>query len=191
MYPNWFTVYADVFFARHLLDLAGKPDLRFLQIGAFTGDATLWLVDHVLTGQRSVLVDVDTWQGSDESTHHGFDWTDVERVYDERTKVHRAAGLVEKYKGPSLRYFLEGPTAPFDFVYVDGDHTAFSVLNDAVYAYLALKPGGLLAFDDYLWESGKGDHNNPAPAIDAVRSIYRDRLELVDLGQQAWFRRVR
>lgn len=190
-YPNWFTVFADQYFERHLRDYAGKPDLRFLQIGAFTGDATLWLLEHVLTGDRSMLVDVDTWQGSDEVSHRQFDWTDVEQVYDRRTAAARKSGRLQKHRMPSLHYFIGSVTAPFDFIYVDGDHTAFAVLNDAVNAYLCLKPGGLLAFDDYLWESGNGDHNNPAPAIDAIRSIYRDRLELVDMGQQVWFRRVR
>ena len=189
MYPNWFTMYADGYFSRYLLDYAGKPDLRFLQIGAFTGDATCWLLDNVLTGPGSVLVDVDTWQGSDEEIHRTFDWLDVERTYDERTADARVDGRLVKVKATSRRFFARQDDW-FDFVYIDGDHTAFSVLNDAVDAYRVLKVGGLLAFDDYLWESGKGRHNNPATAIEAIHTIYRGRLEVVDTGQQAWFRRV-
>ena len=44
-YPNWFEMTAKENFESQLLPLAGKFNLRFLQIGAFTGDATVWLVD--------------------------------------------------------------------------------------------------------------------------------------------------
>lgn len=196
MYPNWFTVYADAYFERHLTDLAGKPGLRFLQIGAFTGDASVWMLDNVLTGPGSVLVDVDTWEGSDEAVHVSFDWRDVEETYDQRMVGWRIAGKVRKHKCPSSVYLAlslvgldDAVLTGFDFIYIDGEHTAPAVLEDAVGAFRILKPDGLLAFDDYLWESGKGDRNNPALAINAVRAVYRDQLQLLDLGQQVWFRK--
>jgi predicted O-methyltransferase YrrM len=189
-FPNWFTVHADRYFERHLMQYAGLPGRRFCQIGAFTGDATCWLLEHVVTDPTSLLVDVDTWEGSDESSHHSFDWDQVEQIYDTRTQAARNDGRLAKFKGPSQRFF-DSTTEPFDFIYIDGDHTAFAVLNDAVSAYRLLKPGGLLAFDDYLWQSGKTDEHNPALAIDAIRSIYRDRLEHVDIGHQVWLRRTR
>lgn len=185
-YPNWFLAYANVFFERHLRRYSGQPDLQFLQIGAFTGDASVWLLDNILTGPRSRLVDVDTWEGSDEAIHTTFDWADVEAVYDARTA--KCADHLAKCKMPSRVFFATKP-GTYDFIYIDGDHTAKGVLEDAVKAFGLLKPGGLLAFDDYLWQSGKTDENNPGIAIDAVRSIYRAHLDLVDIGQQVWFRK--
>ena len=52
-----------------------------------------------------------------------------------------------------------------DFIYVDGSHESHQVLRDAVNAERALKPGGILAFDDYMW--GGAARNIPRPAIDA------------------------
>ena len=46
-YPNWFKQTAEDNFKTQLTPLAGKFNLRFLQIGAFTGDATVWLVDNI------------------------------------------------------------------------------------------------------------------------------------------------
>jgi len=202
-YPNWFGCYADRFFAHHLTVLAGRPCLRFLQIGAFTGDATLWLFDHILTGDGSTLVDVDTWEGSDEPEHEAMDFGDVERVYDERTSGLVESGRLRKFKGSSSSFFrsrsaLERLFGLFDFTYIDGDHTAVGVLSDAVHAYPLLKVGGLLAFDDYLWKSGKGRLNDPSPAIDAFADLYGDRLERLDgpvipgaSPLQVWFRKTR
>jgi len=189
-YPNWFKLYADQYFTKHLTPFAGKPDLRFLQIGAYTGDATVWLLDNILTGDGSVLVDVDTWRGSDEEIHGTFDWADVERLYAERTAGARLGLRLHKHRCTSAEYLTGYCGPPFDFIYVDGAHDAYTVLNDGVSAFRVLKPGGLLAFDDYEWHSGKGDPHDPGIAIDAIGACYQGRLELIDLGAQAWFRRV-
>jgi predicted O-methyltransferase YrrM len=193
LYPNWFAMYADRYFAQHLAEYAGRPGLRFLQIGAYTGDATTWLFEHVLTAPDAVLTDVDTWRGSDEDLHDPMDFAEVERIYDARTAPMRAAGRLVKFKGTSKAFFDSHPDARFDFVYIDGDHTAFGVLNDAVRAYPLLRVGGLIGFDDYLWESGRGRLAEPAPAIDAIADLYSGRLERLDDvvdGREVWFRKA-
>jgi hypothetical protein len=66
--------------------------LNVLQIGAYKGDTTQWLLDNKNINR---IVDVDTWEGSIE--HEGtFDLNQVERVYDER---FTAVEKVEKRKG--------------------------------------------------------------------------------------------
>lgn len=187
-YPNWFEMSARKHFERHLLPLAGKPGLRFLQIGAFTGDASVWLLENVLTGKSSQLTDVDTWEGSDEPEHRGFDWSDVRNVYDERTIDAWADDRLETFRGTSATFF-ENTGRSFDFIYIDGDHTPYGVLNDAVDAYRVLKPGGLLAFDDYEWVDSRTGIG-PKPIVDAFQWAYGNRLRLLQLGSQAWFRRV-
>lgn len=196
-YPNWFACYADDFFTRHLSHLAGKPNLRFLQIGAFTGDASVWLLENVLTGGHlpgygydAFLVDVDTWEGSSEPEHEPFDWADVERAYDEKTAGLRPA-LLTKIKTTSTRYFTTRPDPLFDFIYIDGDHTAPTVLSDAVHAFDVLKHGGLMAFDDYQWKPYPDAPPQDAPglAIDAFTACYRDRLDILEAGLQVWVRK--
>jgi predicted O-methyltransferase YrrM len=39
----------------------------------------------------------------------------------------------------------------YDFIYVDGDHTAYGVIKDAIASYECLNVGGIIAFDDYQW----------------------------------------
>jgi hypothetical protein len=68
MLPKWFNS-VEHNFRNTLLKLKGKEDLVFLQIGAYTGDASTWLLDNILTDPTSFLVDVDTWAGSDEKIH--------------------------------------------------------------------------------------------------------------------------
>lgn len=186
-YPNWFACYADEFFARHLSRLAGQPGLRFLQIGAFTGDASLWLLDNVLTGNGAHLIDVDTWEGSDEPEHEPFDWADVER-----THAAKVGFRGEKYRGTSEAFWRTSTLPIFDFIYIDGDHTAAGVLSDAVHAFAALKVGGILAFDDYQWKPypDAPAHLAPAMAIDTFTACYQDRLVILESGLQVWVRKT-
>ena len=85
-YPNWFEGSgARENFERHLLPLANTA-LRCVQIGAYTGDASKWMVDNILQHETSVLIDVDTWKGSDEPVHKQMDWDDVWNTYFEKNK---------------------------------------------------------------------------------------------------------
>ena len=118
-YPNWFASFAQGYFEKHLYRFKDQENLHFLQIGAFTGDASLWLVQNVLTHKSSVLVDVDTWQGSDEEAHHEMDFSDVEKTYDWKLKDYPR---VIKVKQTSLEYLA---TSDETEVYVEGGrHTS-------------------------------------------------------------------
>ena len=182
-YPNWFDQYAVDYFSLFLKPFKGNPNLNFLQIGVFTGDATKWLVKNILTGQNSKLTDVDTWTGSYENIHKNFKWDDVELFYDKRIKPYKN---VIKYKKYSKDFFIEN-TEKFDFIYIDGDHTSNGVYDDANYALKCLKVGGLLAFDDFLWEhESRNPKLSPGPGINKFISENIDKVSVLIALNQLW-----
>ena len=185
-YPNWFKITAEENFKSQLIPLAGKFSLRFLQIGVFTGDASVWLVDNILTQKNSVLEDVDIWTGSDEEVHQAMDWLDVERVYDSRIAFRPN---VIKYKMDSKEFLRSVEEPTYDFIYIDGDHTAEGVLQDAVLAWRLLKAGGIMAFDDYLWEDPRGIEFQPGWAIDTFVGAVKDESEVLLSNSQVWLRK--
>jgi len=79
----------------------------------------------------------------------------------------------------------------FDLVYIDGSHEAADVLADAVLAWPLLKPGGLLGFDGYTWQTLPESERRPVPAIDAFLTAMRGRYQEVYRGHQLWVRRTR
>jgi hypothetical protein len=189
-YVNWFANDGQKNFYMHLLrNFAGKP-VRSLQIGAYTGDASVWLYENLLTHPESILIDVDTWEGSDEPVHHQMNWSTVENLYDFKTKKGQEERKIVKYKGTSDSFFKNN-VQTYDFIYIDGDHTAYGVIKDAVAAYECLNINGIIAFDDYQWSAGLGPLKEPKMAIDAFSSIYRDRLELVLEDYQKWFKKLK
>jgi predicted O-methyltransferase YrrM len=66
---------------------------------------------------------------------------------------------------------------------VDASHQAADVLADAVLAFQLLKPGGVIAFDDYIWSPMRPGTENPLMlpkvAIDAFTTIYSQNLRIL------------
>jgi hypothetical protein len=190
-YPNWFeSTDAKANFERNLLPLADK-EIKCLQVGAYTGDATKWMVENILKQPHSFLVDVDTWEGSDEAVHHNMDWKDVYKTYTDKNATAIFEQKVVVMQMTSDRYFAGIINEQiFDFIYVDGDHTAFAVLRDGSNAYDKLKVGGILAFDDYTWSMSKGDFYDPGYAIDALCHLLVGRVEKIEDNSQLWLRKI-
>ncbi len=188
-YPNWFeSTNAKQNFERHLLPLSNAV-LRCVQVGAYTGDATKWMVDNILQQGPSTLIDVDTWQGSDEEVHKNMDWSDVWNTYYEKNKEAIETAKVIPVKKPSDVFFsMSG--GGYDFIYIDGDHTAFAVLRDGMNAYEQTVVGGIIAFDDYTWSLGKGDFYDPRYAIDALCHLLIGKVEKIEDNSQLWLRKI-
>lgn len=186
-YPNWFQGIAKDNFEQYLDHFKGQPNLRFLQVGAFTGDASKWLLDNVLTDGSSVLHDVDTWEGSDEGAHHAMDFSDVEKTYDAKLSVYSTAF---KHKMASDDFFKKH-ISNFDFVYVDADHTADAAYKDGCNSWNVLNQNGILAFDDYLWGEGLPDQSlAPRPGIDKFLDERSGQYHLLYKGAQVWIRKI-
>lgn len=184
-YPNWFDS-QKINFEKHLAHLKDKPDLRFLQIGVFTGDASIWLCENVLTDKSSWLYDVDTWHGSDEAVHNDMDFEEVLKFYEKRIGKLKS---VVRLRMTSDEYFAGNNNIRFDFIYIDGDHTSEQVAKDAKNAWLLLKPGGIMAFDDYLWGKDLEPSLTPKPAIDNFLSEYAGRYWLLSQDYQVWIQK--
>lgn len=190
-YPNFFkNVGAPTFFSRNLGPYRDQP-IKCLQIGAYTGDATEWMLENVLGHDEAVLYDVDPWTGSDEPAHHELDWKSIEDTYLERHKDAIDSGKLKVRKMTSDEFFNsdEGRQG-FHFIYIDGNHEAAQVLKDGLNAIYRVGVGGIVAFDDYLWTLGKGLWADPKPAIDAIWVCHSNKFEIIDKGQQIWLKRT-
>jgi hypothetical protein len=184
-YPNWFaSTPAQQNFTTFLEPLKGEPDLKFLQLGAYTGDATVWLLENVLTDKSSHLVDVDTWLGSDEPAHDELNFIEIFEFYKDRIAKH---DNVQFYRMTTWEYLRFHPDdLVYDFIYIDADHTALITLLDAELSWDLLKSGGIMAFDDYEWKSGKGPNYDPGPGIDTFLVHHNTEFDVLHKGWQVW-----
>ena len=184
-YPIWFN--SDNF-TQYLSHYKGEHRLRFLQIGVYTGDASVWLLQNILTDQSSTLIDVDTWEGSpDEAMHMAMDFENVYATYKKKVEPYTN---VRSMRMRSDDFFANQKPETFDFIYIDGDHTAQAVYKDGINAWNCLLPNGILAFDDYTWGDGLPDQSfAPRPAIDKILEEYIGQYTLLIKNGQVWIRK--
>jgi len=189
-YPNWFKQIAQHNFEQFLLPLAGKDDLKFLQLGVFTGDASVWLCTNVLTGKGSYLTDVDTWEGAaNEPVQEQMDFDDVYATYSSKVKDLPVTPVTMRSDEYLLRVrsvFLES----YDFIYVDAHHTSASAFLDSELSWPLLKPQGILAIDDYEWLHPDGvDIHAPKIGIHMFLDRHEGEYEELIRNQQLWIRK--
>lgn len=183
-YPNWFDS-QKYNFENHLTKFKGKPNLKFLQVGTYTGDASDWLLTSILLDPSSTLTDVDTWQGSDEREHEAMDFDAIYGIYLNRMDKYEN---VMSIKGDSS-YVLPNLKEKYDFIYIDGDHTEKAVYRDATNAWPLLKSGGILAFDDYLWGQDVHPSLRPMLAIDRFLEEKQGEYVLLSKDYQVWIQK--
>jgi predicted O-methyltransferase YrrM len=189
-YPNWFKQIAQHNFERFLLPEAGKPDLMYLQLGVFTGDASLWLLENVLTNQDSTLLDIDTWQGAfNEPIQEEMDFKNVYDTYVDKVSNH---SNITHLVTSTQDFLLESLywDNRYDFIYVDAHHTAASAFLDCELSWDILKSGGILAIDDYEWLHPDGlEIHAPKLGIHMFLDRHPDQFDTLVVNQQYWIQK--
>jgi hypothetical protein len=194
-YPNWFKQIAQYNFEDYLLPMAGDPNLKFLQLGVFTGDASVWLLENVLTGQYSELTDVDTWQGADnEPIQEAMDFDDVYKTYFNKISKYKKRFNIRRCTTVEFLLAQYGPDRPlgehFDFIYVDAHHTSASAFIDSELSWPLLKSGGILAIDDYEWLHPDGvEIHAPKLGIHMFLDRHAGEYEELARNSQLWIRK--
>jgi predicted O-methyltransferase YrrM len=188
-YPNWFNYTAKDNFEKFLIPLAGQENLRFLQLGVYTGDASLWMAQNILTHKTSFVVDVDTWQGSDEDAHHEMDFEDVFNKY--MAKIENYKKTISPRRCSTVEFFVNGVQhIKYDFIYIDADHTTAGVLVDAELSWRILAVGGIMAFDDYTWGAEMPPQLTPTLGIDLFLERHEGEYETLVINSQVWIKKI-
>ena len=173
-------------FEEFLSEFKSKPCM-FLEIGSFEGMSTIWMLEYILTEERSQIFCIDAWA----------EWTGdafvrfVSNINKTgfRDKVH----IVKGDSSEELRVF---PKEYFDFIYVDGNHDEKAVIKDAIGSFRILKKGGIIAFDDYLLgirypnsHGSKAMNGSAKKAIDYFIETFKDELDVIHNDYQLWIRK--
>ena len=140
---------------------------RALEIGTFTGYSSLAVALALPDDGRLVCCDMSA------------EWTSVARRYWQRAGV---AHKVELRLGPALETLQgmvsNGDRGSFDFAFVDADKTGYRDYYERCLELL--RPGGLVVFDNMLWEGKVAD---PHARDEDTRAI-RELNELVSADER-------
>ena len=180
---DWFSHTIPTF--QFIMDvLPVKQD--FLEIGCFEGRASVWMLQNGLDPDGK-LTCIDTFKGSEEHAVMGLDLNELYKTFDANVKEGRVADqVVEAIQATSYEGLakLISRGDKFDFIYVDGSHTAPDVMTDACMAFGLLKQGGVMLFDDYLWRDMPGLLHRPKLAVDLFVTLFNEQCDLIMIGYQ-------
>lgn len=182
--PNW---------EKLLAHFKGQDNLNFLEIGCYEGMATYWMCQNILTGKNCQITVVDTFEGSIEHKdgHANTNFANVYGNFRENLKDYLDNKIVNIHIAKSQDYLREISARQFDFIYIDGSHTAPDVLEDAVLAWRLLNVGGLMIFDDYEWNAyPEQPELNPKLAVDSFMAVMAGKFELVHKGYQVGIKKT-
>ena len=177
----------------HIQELMKRLPARksFLEVGCFEGRGTCWFLEHGLDADGD-MVCIDPFEGSME--HSEMDLTYLLDQFtanvDEVKKPEQSIRTMAYASYKALAKLIT-ENAQFDFIYIDGDHTAPAVLADACMAWGLLKENGIMLFDDYRWSpEGYSDRQKPKIAIDSFSFVFGDQFRLVFEGYQVAVQKV-
>jgi predicted O-methyltransferase YrrM len=178
---DWFTYNIPVW-EKALAHLKGKPDVHYLEVGVYEGRSAMWILENILTGAGATLTGIDIFP--DDAVKNRF-LANVKRSGDE--------DKVTVIVGPSQEELRKLPLKHFDVVYIDGSHTSADVLEDSVHSWRLLKPGGILIFDDYrwqTWDANAPEEEKPKIGIDVfMRLVGHPHFDIVHNDYQLILRR--
>lgn len=186
---DWFTHNIPAF--SHCMSLLPEKK-AFLEIGCFEGRATCWMLENGLDKDGTITC-IDTFAGGEEHAKHGLDFTGLRRQFEDNINEVKGEGQHVKviqdvsYNGLA-ECIVKG--MEFDFIYVDGSHQAKDVMTDACMAFGMLKKGGVMLFDDYLWDDVEGVLHRPKIAVDGFVNIFSDQCKVSVVGYQQGITRI-
>jgi len=158
-------------FMAMLLKLLGAK--RVIEVGTYTGYATLWMALALPADGEMVTCDVSER------------WTFVARRFWEDAGVDGKIRLELRPAVETLdRLLADGGKGTFDFAFIDADKVNYE--NYFELCLELIRPGGLIAVDNTLWGGSVIDPDKQDEATESIRAFNKklkgdERIELVML----------
>ena len=179
---DWFTHNIPVW-DKVLDGIKGAPGIRYLEVGCYEGRSAIWMLENVLTHESASLTCIDPFL-----PRFGGDVT--KKRFLSNVRLAGADDRLELIVGYSQIESRRLPLGSFDVIYIDGDHSAAGVLEDAVLAWRLLRQGGFLIFDDYAWRPNWPLPGRPRMGIDFFVEVFRPQAEIVHWDYQLILRKA-
>ena len=129
-----------------LVKTYGIPN-TYIEVGVFEGITTVWFSDLVTPHNKNFkLYAIDPHVGSDDMSDD-FSTVKENFLFNINANAHKNITYIPKSSKTGL-VDLINQNVKAEIIYVDGDHTASSVLSDLVLSWHLLQVGGVMLCDD-------------------------------------------
>ena len=128
---------------------------RAVEVGTFTGLSALAIARGLPADGRLLCFDISE------------EWTSIGRRYWDKAGVADRIELHVGPAGPALAALPEEP--PLDFAFIDADKKGYTVYWEEIVR--RLRPGGLVAVDNVLWEGDVVRPDEQGEDVVAIRAF--------------------
>lgn len=151
-----------------------KDDSHFVEIGSWRGRSTNYLAVSIVNSGKKIRVDcVDTWKGSvDEEIHQKDPAVINNTLFDEFLNntvwARHIINPVRMNSDDAVKIYRDNS---LDFVLVDGSHEYNQVYKDVSQWLKKIKPGGIIAGDDYDWPGVERAVKELLPSVNIITNL--------------------
>lgn len=180
---NWFESLAKNNFENIIKPEFVNKNINYLEIGVYEGNCMKYMFDNILSPLSKAFC-IDPFENS--KTHPDSYNTFI-------LNLNNYLNRLTIIKGFSQYELSKLQKNHFDLIYVDGDHTSLAVFTDGILSFPLLKVGGIMVFDDYLWDYFNKDLNDlrqPYTGINLFCDLYKDKIEIVVKNWQIILRKL-
>jgi hypothetical protein len=173
----------------------GEP-IKVLEVGSYAG---ISLINIVKLIPNSIGYGIDKWENYIEGDVlnkveilNNMDELEVEKSFYKNVAVEGLHERIHGIKGDSCEVLFEMMTEGkrFDFIYVDGSHKAFDCYSDLMNSWRLLETGGLLAIDDYLYNSEGAVINSPFESINHFLKKHDKEIKILHKGYRVFLQKI-
>ena len=133
----------------NIIKPTNKP-LKIMEIGAYHGANACSLVKTLATHPKSEIHCVDPWMDyTDYIEYKGKQGNNYSLFLKNISKLEPedvSKIFIHRISSANLDLYFKDES--FDIIYIDGNHSTYFVLQDAILSLKKLVPGGYLIFDD-------------------------------------------
>lgn len=145
---------------------------RCAEIGVWNGAFSNAILEVTVPAELTLI---DPWdllsdQGEEEWTHNKHqNHSEMRLMYDGVLSRYASNENVTVQRGFSYEVLPTFPDAYFDWIYIDGNHLYEFVRKDLSLGFRKVKPGGIIAGDDFFWKQDGRMHVREA-VLDEMQS---------------------
>ena len=121
-----------------------------------------------------------------------MDELEVESSFYKNVAVEGLEDRIQGIKGDSYEVLFEmmKENKMFDFIYIDGSHLSFDCYSDLMISWRLLVRGGLLAIDDYLYNSEGAIIDSPFEGINHFLKKHSHEIKILHKGYRVFLQKV-
>lgn len=184
------------YFNNNYIKVQSEQQVKVLEVGTYAG---ISLINIVKLIPNSIGYGIDRWSNYIEGNAlnsveilNNMDELEVEKTFYKNIAVEGLEEKIHGIKGDSYDVLFElmSEGKRFDFIYVDGSHKSFDCYSDLILSWRLLERGGLLAIDDYLYNTEGDVVDSPFEGVNHFLKKYNKEIKILHKGYRVFLQKV-